>query len=84
MVGRDERFTGGGYGGILLADCLQRIVRIAEQIGTAVIVLDVLECGDPGKTQQCKDLYIGYGFQPFPSMPMQMFLPVATIKDLVG
>lgn len=84
MVGRDERFRGGGYGGILLADCLQRIVRIAEQIGTAVIVLDVIDCGDPGKTQQRKDLYIGYGFQPFPSMPMRMFLPIATIKDLVG
>ncbi len=84
MVGRDERFRGGGYGGILLADCLQRIVRIAEQIGTAVIVVDVLDCGDPGKTQQRKDLYIGYGFQPFPSLPMRMFLPIATIKDLVG
>jgi ribosomal protein S18 acetylase RimI-like enzyme len=84
MIGRDEKYKGGGYGGDLLVDCLKRIAGIAEQIGTAVVLLDVLECGDAEKTKRRIDLYTGYGFQPLPSNPMRMFLPVATIKGLLG
>lgn len=83
MIGRDEKYKGGGYGGDLLVDCLKRIAGIAEQIGTAVVLLDVLECGDAEKTKRRVDLYTGYGFQPLASNPMRMFLPVATIKGLL-
>lgn len=83
MIGRDERYKGGGYGGILLADCLKRIAAVADQIGTAVVVLDVLDCGDAERTKRRMDLYSSYGFQPFPSNPRRMFLPIATIKELV-
>lgn len=83
MIGRDERFKGGGYGGVLLADCLKRIAAISEQIGTAVAVLDVLDCGDPARTKRRVELYAGYGFQPFPSIPTRMFIPMATIKQLI-
>lgn len=83
MIGRDTRYRGGGYGGILLADCLARIGKVAEQIGTAVVVLDVLDCGDAERTKRRADLYRDYGFVPFPSNPLRMFLPVATIKDLL-
>ncbi|WP_244494728.1 hypothetical protein [Ensifer sp. Root127] len=83
MVGRDERYRSGGYGGDLLADCLKRIARIADQIGIAVVLLDVLECGNEEKTRRRVELYAGYGFQSLPSMPMRMFLPVATIKGLL-
>jgi hypothetical protein len=84
MTGRDEKYKGGGYGGDLLVDCLKRIAGIAERIGTAVVVLDVLECGDAKKTKRRIDLYTGYGFQTLPSNSMRMFLPVATIKWLLG
>ncbi|KQW34905.1 MULTISPECIES: hypothetical protein [Ensifer] len=83
MVGRDERCRSGGYGGDLLADCLKRIARIADQIGIAVVLLDVLECGNEEKTKRRVELYAWYGFQSLPSMPMRMFLPVATIKGLL-
>lgn len=84
MVGRDGRCKGGGYGGDLLADCLKRIAQIADQIGVAVVLLDILECGDEEKTRRRVELYAGYGFQSLPSMPMRMFLPVATIKSLLA
>jgi ribosomal protein S18 acetylase RimI-like enzyme len=84
MIGRDEKYKGGGYGGDLLVDCLKRIAGVANQIGTAVVILDVLDCGDDEKTKRRLDLYRAYGFQPLPSIPMRMYLPVATIKALVG
>ncbi|MES5045589.1 hypothetical protein [Rhizobium nepotum] len=82
MIGRDERYNGGGYGGYLLADCLKRIVAVADQIGIAVVILDVLDCGNVEKTRPRAALYAGYGFQPLPSMPLRMFLSVATIRNL--
>jgi ribosomal protein S18 acetylase RimI-like enzyme len=83
MIGRDEKYKGGGYGGDLLADCLKRIAGIAQQIGTAVVLLDVLDCGDAERTKRRIDLYGGYGFQPLASHPMRMFLPTATIRQLL-
>ncbi|MEY9199434.1 ribosomal protein S18 acetylase RimI-like enzyme [Sinorhizobium fredii] len=84
MIGRDQRYRGGGYGGDLLADCLKRIAGIADQIGIAVVLLDVLDCGDEEKTNRRAALYAEYGFQPLPSKPLRMFLPIATIRGLVG
>ncbi|WP_234704247.1 GNAT family N-acetyltransferase [Rhizobium nepotum] len=81
-IGRDERHKGGGYGDDLLAHCLKRIVAVADQIGIAVVILDVLDCGNVEKTRPRTALYAGYGFQPLPSMPLRMFLSVATIRNL--
>ncbi|MBB4953745.1 ribosomal protein S18 acetylase RimI-like enzyme [Agrobacterium vitis] len=83
MIGRDQRFRGQSYGGDLLVDCLIRIAKAAESIGIAVIILDVLDCGDSERIARRIELYQGYGFQPLPSNPMRMFLPVATVKRLM-
>ena len=83
MIGRDERYKGGGYGGDLLVDCLKRIAGIADQIGIAIVLLDVLDCGNEAKTKGRAALYAGYGFEPLPTMPLRMFLPVTTIKSLM-
>ena len=80
MIGRDARYAGGGYGGDLLVDCLTRIARVSEGLGIAVVMLDVLDCGDEGRTQRRRDLYLGYGFLPLLSNPMRLFLPTATIR----
>ncbi|MDO6962786.1 GNAT family N-acetyltransferase [Rhizobium alvei] len=80
MIGRDVRYRGQGFGGDLLIDCLQRIARIADQIGIAVVMLDVLDCGDEARTARRKALCASYGFMPLPSNPLRMFLPVATIR----
>lgn len=84
MIGRDEKFKGGGYGGDLLIDALKNISVAAEQVGIAVVMLDVLNCGDSEKTQRRKVLYQSYGFAALESDPLRMFLPIGTIRQLLG
>jgi GNAT superfamily N-acetyltransferase len=84
MIGVDLRFAGQGYGGDLLADCLKRIARIAGELGVSVVMLDVLDDGNPELVEKRKRLYTGYGFAPLPSNGMRLFLPIATIKQLIA
>lgn len=84
MIGVDQRYQGQGYGGDLLVDSLSRIARAADEIGIAVVVLDVLDCGDPDRVERRKRLYQGYGFIPLPSNPLRLFIPVATVRQLLA
>lgn len=82
MIGVDSRFQGQGYGGDLLVDCLKRIAGAADALGIAVVMLDVLDCGDPEKVAKRIALYTGYGFEPLPSNGLRLFLPIATVRTL--
>jgi ribosomal protein S18 acetylase RimI-like enzyme len=84
MIGVDVRFAGNGYGGDLLADCLNRIARISDELGVSVVMLDVLDDGKPELVEKRKRLYAGYGFTPLPSNDMRLFLPLATVKQLIA
>lgn len=84
MIGVDARYQGSGYGGDLLIDCLIRLLQAANVLGIAVVILDVLDCGDDQKLAKRRALYEGYGFQAMPSNPLRLFLPVETIRKLVG
>ncbi len=84
MIGRDQKFRGGGYGGDLLVDALRRIAVAADAIGVAVVMLDVLDCGDPEHVARRKALYESYGFQSLASNPLKMFLPVSVVRKLVA
>jgi len=83
MIGVDCRHQGNGYGGDLLVDGLRRIAGAADNIGIAVVMLDVLDCGDATKTARRKALYEGYGFIPLTSHPLRLFMPVATVRTLL-
>jgi len=83
MIGRDQKFRGGGYGGDLLVDALRRIAVAADAIGVAVVMLDVLDCGDPDRVARRKTLYESYGFQSLASNPLRMFLPVSVVRKLI-
>lgn len=83
MIGVDKRFQGKGYGGDLLVDALKRILLASETLGVAVVLLDVLDCGQPDQVVKRADLYKGYGFTPLASNPLRLFLPVATVRMLV-
>jgi ribosomal protein S18 acetylase RimI-like enzyme len=82
MIGVDKRFAGRGYGGDLLADALKRIMSAADALGIAVVMLDVLDDGDATRVARRKSLYEAYGFQPLPSNPLRLFLPVASLRRL--
>jgi ribosomal protein S18 acetylase RimI-like enzyme len=84
MIGVDRRFQGRGYGGDLLVDCLVRLAGAGEALGIAVVMLDVLDCGDPEKVAKRLALYTGYGFEPLPSNGLRLFLPMATVRALVA
>lgn len=84
MIARDERARGRGYGALLLADALARIARAAEILGIAVVMLDVLDCGDPVRVAKRQALYAGFGFRPLESEPLRMFLPVATVGRILA
>jgi ribosomal protein S18 acetylase RimI-like enzyme len=84
MIGVDSRLQGQGYGGDLLVDCLARLAAAAQTLGIAVVMLDVLDCGDPAKLAKRKSLYISYGFAPLISNPLRLFLPMATVRTLLA
>ena len=83
MIGVDTRFQGQGHGGDLLIDCLTRLASAADALGIAVVMMDVLDCGDPEKAAKRLALYISYGFEPLPSNGLRLFLPMATVRTLV-
>lgn len=84
MIGVDCQFQRKGYGGDLLVDCLARLAKAAEAMGIAVVIFDVLDCGDPEKVERRRDLYLDYGFQALPSNPLRLFLPMATVRNLIA
>ena len=83
MIGVNRRFQGRGHGGDLLIVCLTRLARAAEALGVAIVMLDVLDCGDPAQVERRRKLYIGYGFAPLPSQPLRLFMPMATVRALL-
>jgi GNAT superfamily N-acetyltransferase len=84
MIGVDLRYQGKGFGADLLVDCLRRIATAADEIGLRVVLLDALDCGDPARTKRRKNLYASYGFVPFPSNDLRMFLPMSDVQALVA
>lgn len=83
IIGRDQKFRGSGYGSDLLVDALRRIVQAADALGIAVVMLDVLDCGDPKRVAHRKALYEGFGFISLSSNPLRMFMPITTVRTLL-
>lgn len=84
MIGRDQRYSGEGFGSLLLVDALRRVGRAADSLGIALVMLDVLDCGDQERVARRKALYQGFGFTSLPSNPLRLFLPMATVRTLVA
>ncbi|MFI3905678.1 GNAT family N-acetyltransferase [Ochrobactrum sp. S1502_03] len=81
MIGVDSRFQGKGLGEILLVDAMQRVIRVADQIGISVIMLDVLECGNEHNTARRLKLYTEkFGFTSLSSNRLRLFIPVKTVR----
>src|SRR3546814_20008893 len=82
MMGVDAGFAGRGHGEVLLTDALLRIHRLSREIGTAVVMLDVLACGDPERVARRRNFYLRFGFMPLQAEPDRLYLPVAPIGTL--
>ena len=53
-------------------------------MGIAVVMLDVLECGNASLVEKRLKLYTSYGFAPLPSNPLRLFLPLAIVRALLA
>lgn len=84
MIGIDKEQQGKGLGSALLADALDRIVRISVEIGTCVIMLDVLDDGDARSVTRRKVYYEAFGFISLPGQPLRLFMPVETARKVSG
>ena len=78
VIGRlavDLRSQGSGLGEVLLLDAIHRIVRAGDTIGVYAVVVDVLH-------DRASAFYERYGFVPFPSQPLRLYLPLRTFEQL--
>lgn len=82
MMGVAQAAQGQGIGSLLLADALKGAYRASHRIGTAMVLLDILDCGHPEAVARRQRLYEGFGFQHLASTPLRMFIPMATVAQL--
>jgi len=80
MMGVDNSRQGEKIGAHILVDALKRILISSASVATAVVLLDVINCGDLNQIKRRTQFYENFGFRSLPSQPMRLFLPVATIK----
>ena len=78
VIGRlavDLGSQGSGLGEVLLLDAIHRVVRAGDTIGVYAVVVDALH-------DRAKAFYERYGFTPFPSQPLRLYLPLRTFERL--
>lgn len=69
----DKRCQGKGYGDLLMADAVKRIVAtINESGGITGFFVDA-------KDEHAKRFYLHYGFIPLQDAPLTLFLPLQTL-----
>jgi len=76
LLGRlavDRRRQGKGYGRFLLADALYRAA--GSEIASFAVIVDA-------KDDSARRFYERESFLPFPDQPMELFRPMADLKQL--
>ena len=78
VIGRlavDLRSQGSGLGEALLLDAIRRVVRAGDTIGVYAVVVDALHV-------RASAFYERYGFAPFLSQPLRLYLSIRTFEQL--
>ena len=68
---------GQGIGALLLVDALKRIIRVANDVGVTLVLVDAKD--DPAAS-----FYQHFGFVPLPDNPLRLALPVDTAKRAIA
>ena len=78
-----REMQGKGLGTALVVDAMRRCLGIAEQMGAAAIVLDVLE---DDHFERRSRFYADLGFQSLrdPDNPHRVFIPMADVRATLG
>jgi GNAT superfamily N-acetyltransferase len=74
-LARDTAYRGTGTGDLLLADALRRCLHVSKQAASWAVIVDA-------KSETGTALYKRWGFGPFPSRPLKLFLPTAAIEKM--
>jgi len=61
-------------GAFMLVNAIERIIRVSEHLGIMVFFVDA-------KDQSAKAFYEQFGFIALPDNPLELFLPIATLKQ---
>ena len=72
----DERQQDKGYGAALLHEAMRRVALGAEQLGVAAVFVDA-------KDEEARSYYQRFGFLSLPENPLEMFLPMDTVRTTV-
>ena len=73
----DRRCQGQRLGENLLLDALARSAQTADEIGVYAVVVDAMH-------KPVRGFYLKYGFQSLTDHDLHLYLPIKTIKQLVG
>ena len=79
LIGRlavSTAFRSQGLGEVLLIDALKQCLRGSKQVASAAVIVDAKD--DPAMA-----FYKKYGFLELPMIPKRLFLPMATIDQLL-
>lgn len=68
----DQKHQGQKLGTFLLFDAFDRVVEASRLMAIHALIVDA-------KNAQVAAWYQKYGFQPFPTAPLRLFIPVATL-----
>ncbi len=80
MIGVDKGLQSQGLGKILLADALKRIMKLSQDIGLKVVVLDVLNDGADALIRKRTDFYLRMGFKQLEAQPLRMYISLQTVR----
>jgi predicted GNAT family N-acyltransferase len=73
----DRSAQGEGLGRTLLVDALQRISKASQEVSAHAVVLDAVD-------DDAKAFYLPYGFLELTDDPLRLFLPMASVRKIVG
>ena len=76
-LARDERVRGEGVGDLLLADAVRRVIGASRSLAVFAIVLET-------RNEEAAAFYRDFGFAPFPSRPLRLFMPVSDAAEAVS
>lgn len=66
-----------GFGKILLVEAIRKVAAVAAAAGGIGLFVDA-------KDATAADFYARFGFEPTPTEPLTLFMPMDTVRQLVG
>jgi len=76
-LARDLKVRGERIGDLLLADAIRRVIDASRSLAVFAIVVDAID-------ERAAAFYRDFGFQPFPSRPLRLFMPASEAAEAIA